>query len=268
MRNRLIKTNFDEVVPSISNKELIFDRLENIDQLIDNVKLTLNSVKNSIMVSDKQLEYIDTFNLDILGNLSNSDWYDLMDKDNLLFKHHRNRKALFKDQMERAEKVVDIMTTRRIKTLRTLDGHGRFIFCFMKVLKRKGCNIDDYVIEIYDIDKNTHKWHEKIFPNNCLVCNDNICSNEKEDIDALTGDDSQTFLYLNFCSLGKEAKNTVNYIIDLISKGVKNLMVSFSDRATKPHGVVGKQICRLKKEVKCQKLCRRGFFVTYLVSAN
>jgi len=231
----------------------------------DDIIRLLNIGNNSIIVQPQQvieLIHLQTRGFVKVGDMSGNEWLDLMWNSGtpLLFHGHIDEDNLLTDQMRRAEYVVAEMRRRRLKTLRTMDGHGRFLTCFLMALRMAGEDVDTYTIEIYDIDHNANVWHELFFPTNVLVAEENILE-EYDDLD-------DTMVYLNFCSIGGQVAQLEEFLQTAFGKGDNiKIMLSFSTRATTYYGEVGAFSLRLPKKYDWNYLCNRGNFFSGLVSA-
>jgi len=154
-----------------------------------------NKGKNALMPTKDQVNYLNRYNI---YELSGSKWYDYLSKNsekNVLFSCHKHPKSLFHDEMQRAQRIYFYMKEEGKRTLKTMDGHGRFIFCFFHILKIYGENIDEWTIDVYDIIKSCHNWHKLFFPTNVNKHFGNIFDERLK---------SDQVLYLNFCGIGSK----------------------------------------------------------------
>ena len=192
----------------------------------------------------------------LIGDMTGSEWLDLMWNHGspLLFDGHSDEDNLFIDQMHRAEYLVVEMLRRGLKKLRTMDGHGRFLTCFLKALLNAGEDVDAYEIEIYDIDPTANAWHKMFFPDNVLVANENILK-EYDGAD-------DTMVYLNFCSIGRQVTQLDEYLKTMFKDiGTISIMLSFSIRGATRFGEVGSFITLVPQKYVWNYYCnRRNFF--------
>lgn len=132
----------------------------------------------------------------------------------------RNREPVYQDHTVRAKKIVDHMITHGKKNLVTMDGHGRFVMCFLRELIRRRQKVHEYTITLFDIDDTTNRWHEHFLPTNVVVASGNILE--------ATFDGSEC-VYLNFCSIGKNSEKLGEFI-ELFTEFQRNFFLSFTTR--------------------------------------
>jgi hypothetical protein len=225
----------------------------------------LDLSKGSIIVEQKQVDELRKLQLYDgiqVQSMSNSEWLDFMwgHGSPLLFHGHSDKDNLQIDQMQRAKCLVAEMQRRGLTKLRTMDGHGRFLSCFLMALHTAGLDLDTYEIEIYDIDPIAHAWHKLFFPHNVYVAKGNIL----EEFAGL----EDTMVYLNFCSIGGQVEQLGDYLhrvlIEKPSLDV-NCMLSFSTRGARHFGEVGSFTSKLRRKFKWNYCCNRGNFITGLV---
>lgn len=196
-----------------------------------------------------------------VGDMSGNDWLDLMWNygSPILFTGYIDEENLCIDQINRAEYLVNEMQKRGLKKLRTMDGHGRFLTCFLMALRKAGQDVDTYEIEIYDIDQVANAWHKMFFPNNVVVAEENIL----EDYDGI----DDTMIYLNFCSIGGQVESLDEYLKMVFNhKDNINIMLSFSTRGVTRKGEVGSFIVNLPKKYEWNYYCHRSNFFSGIVS--
>lgn len=105
------------------------------------------------------------------------------------------------DLKKRAEKIKTCLLSRKYKTFRLMDGHGRIIFLVcIALLEEDKDFLDSLQIEIFDLNENVVNYHKSLFKNfqNVKVFHKNI-------FDMPTSAD--TFVYLNFCGMASSFKN-------------------------------------------------------------
>lgn len=132
------------------------------------------------------------------------------------------------DQRERAKAVAKLMVEAQLKKIVLMDGHGRFVFALLDALLSLEQDLAEYAISLVDMDLDVHDWHVEFIPGTHAY------------VDILDLEpSSDTFYYLNFCSLGDQKRRTLNFI----AHAPKPLMVSFFRR--NPIGAIGLQNGRL-----------------------
>ena len=224
----------------------------------------LNLGQSSIVVQQQQVDELRRLQDGgsvLVGDMSGNDWLDLMWNRGypLLFTGYIDEENLCTDQINRAEYLVNEMQKRGLKKLRTMDGHGRFLTCFLMALRKAGQDVDTYEIEIYDKDPVANAWHKMFFPNNVVVAEENIL----EDYDGL----DDTMMYLNFCSIGGQVDSLDEYLQMVFNhKDNINIMLSFSTRGVTRKGEVGSFIVKLPQKYEWNYYCHRGNFFSGIVS--
>lgn len=224
----------------------------------------LNLGQSSIMVQQQQvneLRRLQDSGSVLVGDMSGNDWLDLMWNRGypLLFTSYIDEENLCIDQINRAEYLVDEMRKRGLKKLRTMDGHGRFLTCFLMALRKAGQDVDTYEIEIYDKDPVANTWHKMFFPNNVVVAKENIL----KDYNGL----NDTMMYLNFCSIGGQVDSLDEYLQTVFNqKDDINIMLSFSTRGVTHKGEVGSFIVDLPQKYEWNYYCHRSNFFSGIVS--
>lgn len=160
------------------------------------------------------------------------------------------REQVYKDHIHRAKHIVKHMITSKQKHIVTMDGHGRFIMCFLRELVRQGEPVQDYTITLLDIDHTTNEWHHLFLPTNVNVVSGNILET--------TYDHNNVCMYLNFCSIGKNSEKLAEFI-----KNKKNFFLSFTERGF--NNEKDKGISSVVSSVKSIGIfiSSRGLFYTY-----
>jgi hypothetical protein len=190
---------------------------------------------NSLIPSRRQVEIlrrVKANGFDLVGHgdgLSNSEWIKAIPS-KVVFADD-NMRAKFDDQMARATRLLAEMRKVGITTVRTMDGHGRFLWCFLKAVKNAGLDPDDYTIEFYDLVQSSTDWHTEFFPSGCLTETSDIFSLNETD-EGKVEDISSIMFYLNFCSLGGEEGRVevADSCASLLELGAPGLMLSFLTR--------------------------------------
>jgi hypothetical protein len=156
-----------------------------------------------------------------------ADWYTLLSEESI-------RQSLFCDQqsvdnqIRRAKILVRMLEVDQKKTSVTLmDGHGRFLYCFLEVLLRsKSERVRNIEIIVVEKDDFVHQWHELFFPQDVKKV--------KGDIFKQTDRCSESNLfYFNFCGIGGEKGRLrlINFLNSQVySPGDDCCLVSFSSR--------------------------------------
>jgi hypothetical protein len=124
------------------------------------------------------------------------------------------------------EKRCDLILSKKndkIKTLLTMDGHGRIVGRMVSIFEN---------IRVYEIDRGCHKWHSKFFPKGTSYFG-NIFDAIDKHIENETIE--SVLIYINFCGIGEQS-NTVLQCISKIqtydetngTHCIDNLIISFS----------------------------------------
>ncbi|VVU95447.1 hypothetical protein CPAV1605_1198 [seawater metagenome] len=195
-----------------------------------------------------------------MKDLSNSDWLDMLGDGNVLFDGLSNGDQVKEDQMIRAREIVEKMLHLGIKNLRTMDGHGRFIYCFLKVLQEKGLDVNEWTLDVVDLDERVNGWHRWFLPDGILVLSENIF--DMTDVDL-----AQTLNYFNFCGLHKQELELEMVIKAIINNG-GDVFLSWSVRGGKPkRGTAVYEFAlwvqKMVKRGKAEYVSHRGNFFTY-----
>jgi len=130
--------------------------------------------------------------------------------------------SMCRDQFNRAWEISGYMVRHGKHKLVTMDGHGRFPFEFAYCLWLRGEDVNAYSVQLYDLDKYSHKWHVAFIPS--LISHphqkDNIFKHQHED---------DTLVYLNFCGL----KQQYAPLLEFLTAQRQTVFVSFSIRGGK-----------------------------------
>jgi hypothetical protein len=196
-----------------------------------------------------------------IGKMSGSEWISMMRNGEgvpILFQGHEDRDNLFEDQMARDRSLVAEMMRRGIKKLRTMDGHGRMLTCFLLALQERGEDVDTYEIEVYEINPNAHTWHEHFFPQNVIAVDDDILESVPP---------ADTMLYLNFCGIGEQIDDVKEHLSQIFAVHPDSkVMISFSIRGATINGPLYNFATSLKRRpYKLEYVSNRGNFYSGLV---
>ena len=154
-------------------------------------------------------------------NITIDEWYNsfkyIFNRDGLMYNFLSYPLESWDDHRKKAIAFVDKFN-EDTKTIRFLDGHGRFFYHIVRAMKEKDLCLNDYNFEVYDLDDTTYEWHKEFFP----IEIDNF----KEDILKAEVDKSVA-VFLNFCGLGNK-----DILIEYISENQKiiPLFITFSQR--------------------------------------
>lgn len=161
----------------------------------------------------------------------NSHWFDLMGDGNVLFDGLSDE--VREDQRNRARALVERMIATRRTVLRTMDGHGRFLYSFLEALRARGENMDNYDIELMDIHAPTDAWHRLFFP----IAGDtpNVHPIQGDILEFQPGDFHETFststmLYMNFCGLGDLVRGRLREFLEIWQSNRHDVFLSWSVR--------------------------------------
>lgn len=218
--------------------------------------------ENSFLVTKEQVDLFKARSKEFGDYSSPTDWLDLVwpEEGNILF---GNNKSIINDQMERAQQIIDYMIHNNMYTIKTMDGHGRFVSCLIKCLIIRGKNPNDYTIQLADIDIPTNNWHVAFLPDNVEVLDPDIGHNILSVPTNLLGN---SCLYMNFCSIGDNAESLLAYLDDSFSDPSVNhsIFISYSDRGIGFYSPLGYLNNKIKMFGKL--ISNRGNFKTYELS--
>ena len=195
-----------------------------------------------------------------LPKRTNRDWYEFMRQDgmhdgNLLFGNHPQRQAIRADQYVRAQKIVEHMRATGQRTLRTMDGHGRFVYSFLQEIDAAGEDMNEWTLELFDLDPHVVNWHRLFLPTSTRNAKRTILEcPEADEFHA------QTLVYMNFCSLGDTVPD-VRQSMEKFYASERKVFISWSVRNVARHTDAG----LFKRFIKQRgdKVSSRGSFVTY-----
>lgn len=188
---------------------------------------------NRLQVSRDQNEVLRAFRefLGIPRLEYNSDWFDLMGDGNILFDGLPD--AVREDQRARAREIVGRMIATGRTVLRTMDGHGRFVYSFLEALRARGENMDNFDIELMDIHAPTDTWHRLFLP----LAGDtpNVYPIQGDILEFQPGDFHETFststmLYLNFCGLSNLVNGRLREFLRIWETENHDVFLSWSVR--------------------------------------
>ncbi|MBT6965667.1 MAG: hypothetical protein HOA01_05525, partial [Flavobacteriales bacterium] len=138
---------------SMTNLDLNTKRREMVKWIMENIKRE----DNPLMPDECQYivlhQMLDSLNM---ADMSNSDWLDMLGDGNSLFDSLSNGAQIMEDQMIRAREIVERMIQLGITNLRTMDGHGRFVYCFLKAIQERGLDVNQWTLDIVDIDESVN----------------------------------------------------------------------------------------------------------------
>ena len=161
------------------------------------------------------------------SRLKNSQWMKLMENGNILWGVVNAGLCEIKrdDQQNRANAIVNTLINLNLKHICLMDGHGRIVYEIFAALQQRGENIDEYRIDVYEIDADVYEWHKLFFPKNVFSFHKDIFESVREDFRGI--------LYLNFCNLSTDEMitKTIN-TIDTLTARELNVFVGFSKRNT------------------------------------
>lgn len=158
------------------------------------------------------------------GNMSNSEWMNLMGNGRSLFRSVLN--STREDQFLRARSIAQTLIETGENTVSLMDGHGRIIYLILWHLRNQGMNIDDYRFQIFDLDHDVNAWHARFLPTSVTVLPQDIFADRAE---------LQGVVYFNFCGIGDFVGQTRGAIRRLVRQG-RVVYLSFSRRGINPQG--------------------------------
>jgi hypothetical protein len=239
------------------SSNLMTKRREMIRWIIEN----LSRSENSLMPTEAQFVVLNHLReMMEWTEFSNSEWLDLMGDGSILFDQLNAATSIMQDQMDRADAVIDQMMHDNVRNLRTMDGHGRFLYCFLKRLQQRNQNIDEWTIDLVDIDNAVNGWHSWFMPEGVLVDDGNIL--DLTDIDL-----SATLIYFNFCGLQGQEDEVHEAIENIIEEG-HHVFLSWSHRGgtishTSPVYSFAEWTKKMRNKRKSTYIANRGKFFTY-----
>jgi hypothetical protein len=231
---------------SMSNFE---ENLEsNLMDLVPNnsivpLRLILRSIldcegSHQFEITETQFDILNT-HAERFENMSPENWLDMVwvDEGKFLFSSYtRNgdRANIIEDQLRRADSIFQYMLENGLHTLRTMDGHGRFVMCFLKVIRDAGYDMNDYSIELADINEFSSRWHEIFLPTNVRVVENNITPYISNILDTDKTILSHTCLYFNFCGIGDSVMDLKDFLLEVLNttESSRRIFVSYSRRGS------------------------------------
>jgi hypothetical protein len=165
------------------------------------------------------------------------------------------------DQKYRAKILVDYLLKCGLKTSVLFDGHGRMLYCILCDIKSRGLDVNEYFFYFYEIDEETHNWHNEYFPlKNCCNILENIFNAEHQF--------SNCLYYLNFCGIGGCQTDVYDFIKQRFEENKENapVMLSCSRRSTNPRKNKTKTLLwNINRNFNMDKVCYLKLFDTYLI---
>lgn len=231
---------------------------------------------NQFEVTEPQVKILKLF-AEQFTDMTPEKWLDMVWVDDGCFlfscrTSKTDRTNIIRDQMIRAERILTYMIKNGIYKLRTMDGHGRFVMCFLKTIQNYGLDMNDYTIELVDLNEYASLWHELFLPTNVNVVGEYSSNILSTDLSIF----SDTCLYLNFCGIG----DSTDEVKSFLEEGLKTddaslrIFISYSRRgAFKKKSILSKR----KSPTNLGKLvnwfdkigtsfCHRGTFHTSILS--
>jgi hypothetical protein len=204
--------------------------------------------------SDYQMSLLSAFQVEGVlprfATMSKKDWVMWMDPFNALF--YDGNEELFSEMMMRATKLVDLVVEHKeTKNVVFMDGHGRFTWCFLKVLSDRDL-LDTYHIHIVDVDETVCHFHKAFFPSGIHILHENVFSIERH---------SRIVYYLNFCGTAGMRDNIVEFVKAQRTTWAPLLLSYFVGRGAEL-GCMKNALGRLGRE----KYAPRDTFPTYAFS--
>lgn len=205
-----------------------------------------------------------------LNTLTRKEWYNLISEkdilESLFLDLENGMKQKLEDQHERARILVQILENDPNKTSVTiLDGHGRFLYCLLKELRKsKKSRVRNIQIIVVDQDPDVHKWHCIFFPKDVDCFEGNI-------FDQKTLCCQSNFFYFNFCGIG--GKKGIRTFLILNSQeynsGEDCCLVSFSHRGHKCTKTIEDIFPpNQSKRYDIEKVTVKNNFLTYRFTRN
>ena len=178
--------------------------------------------KNPLQPSLKQVKKLESMKgvVNYLQTIKPTDWCKIMEQ-HIGYLFIGKAELKIADQQLRADKLVSyVKANPQIKTIVTMDGHGRFILSLLQAL---GHMANDINIKVVDIDPIVNRWHQSFFPNRIESVEGNIFNYVPN---------QHTLVYMNFCGIGGQEgqENLAKYLsnIQSIPNYDLHLMISVS----------------------------------------
>lgn len=227
-------------------------------------------------VTQTQFDLLNT-HAERFQNMSPNDWLDMVwfDDGKFLFSSYTrigDRANIIEDQLCRARSILQYMIENNLYTLRTMDGHGRFVMCFLKVIRDSGLSIEDYTIELADINQFSSRWHNLFLPTNVRVIENDSTPYISNILDTDKSILSHTCLYFNFCGIGDSIMDLKEFLLDVLNTTENiRIFVSYSRRGSYKTIKRRKRISKLGRIVYWfdsigEVVSSRGTFYTSILS--
>jgi hypothetical protein len=127
----------------------------------------------------------------------------------------------------RTELIVERIDRKYgIKSVHVIDGHGRFVRRLMR--KFIGEREREFNLFVYDVDEESHLWHELTLPFGCAKKKDILNKLEKS---MMNGSIKTKFFYLNFSGLVGQGSRILDLFTLLFTRHpqyIEHVVVSFS----------------------------------------
>jgi len=180
----------------------------------------MNNLKNpALNFSEKWNEYLELF--DPTYNKDREDSYTYLDFD-ILGGHS--------DDLDiRTDLIVEIIHRKYgIGSVHIIDGHGRFVRRLMRKFIGERESERELDLFVYDVDEESHLWHELTLPFGCAK-NEDILN----ELEMSLGDGSinTKFFYLNFSGLGgqgRRIRKLLTLLFTTYHEYIEHVVVSFS----------------------------------------
>lgn len=239
--------------PTVSTAEEAFKRMLREEALV-RVLTEHPRDDNPKQPSELQCALLSAFQMEgvlpRLATMSKKDWVEWMEP----FVHFffKDNGELFSEMMMRATLLVDLVVEHEeTEDVVFMDGHGRFTWCFLKVLCDRGL-LDSYRIQIVDIDKTVYRFHKAFFPSGIHILDQDVFEMEHH---------SRFVYYLNFCGTKGMREDIVEFVRAQRATGAPLLLSYFTGRGA-DLGSMDYALGRLGRD----KHAPRATFPTYAFS--
>ena len=197
---------------------------------------------------------------------TNLQWLEMLGDGSVLFAGCSNEETRREDLNARAREIVGNMVSRGIFNIRTMDGHGRFVFYLLKVIHERGLDVNDYTIDLYDMNHDSNAWHVWFMPAGVMVLDENILrSNDEIDTDTGLAD---SVVYYNFCGMGTQQDSVIDNIFQITNSEHgqgSQVFVSWSVRGVANKGSDAWKFAEWVSN-QGKMVSRRGNFYTYMLN--
>lgn len=222
---------------------------------------------NSFMPSYEQCQYLVDHQKEIKKS-SLKEWYyqNLDAQYPSLFRAviGSQTQKVYEDQFRRANAILNYMIKNNLRHLVFLDGHGRFLWSFIRAILKAKLKPADFSFEVVDIDINCHWWHCLFLPSavKCVLGDIFDIANYHKT------QNRACFIYFNFCAISNDEMRlkTLTTLQSLthwaISASIRAPNMRRRGRAKKLSTC--RMFAKLANIKQVEQVCERLHFRTYI----